>query len=173
MPDKRYVTPGATLLTGNRHYLGSKADRPLRVNYDPEPDVLFYEDPHRRKLFDGAEEDPIGTVAWHAVAGEAVSVVVDLSQRCRLDRIRLVAAHILANYPSVVDGSIEILTSVDGEGYYPLTTVTLLDGRGKDVPPLDFDDLGITARYVKIVFRARHVITHSVWTFSELAAWGQ
>ncbi|MAE66451.1 MAG: hypothetical protein CMJ18_19455 [Phycisphaeraceae bacterium] len=171
-PDRRYTCPGSTLLTGNRHYPGPKAQLPLSVTYSREPDVPFYGDPKRSKPFDGAEEDAIGTVAWHASTDEPLTVVVDLSKSARIERVRLAAGHILANHPSVVDGNIELFTSEDATTWYPMQRIDLFDGRGKSMPKTDFDELGIRARYVRIVFTARHVVRHSVWTLSELAVWG-
>ena len=160
------------MLTNNEFYPGPKLDLPLKVSYSNEPDVMYFEDQERTKLFDGGEMQSIGTVAWRAKVDKEISAVVDLSKPMLLERIRFDGGHILSYYPSVVNGSIEILTSMDGKMYYPIATENLLDGRGKDMPDMDYDKLGIRARYVKIVFAAKNVKKYSVWSISELAVWG-
>ena len=171
-PDLRYVHPGYVLLTNNKFYVGPKLELPPTVTYSREPDVLFHEDPQGTKLFDGGERRAFGTVAWHVQADEEVSVTVDLTRPLLIERLRLDAGHILSHYPSVVDGSIVIMTSMDGVRYYPIADEPLLEGRGKSTADMDYAGLGIRARYVKVVLKAKHVVTHSVWTISELAIWG-
>ena len=171
-PDERYVTQGYTLLTNNEFYPGPKVDLPLKVTYSREPDAPLYGDPKRSKMFDGAEEEAFATAVWLAKADEEISIVVDLSKPLLIERLRFIGGHILSNYPSVVDGSVEISMSLDGKMYYPIATEVLLEGRGKWTPDMDYDKLGIRGRYVKVAFKARHVINHSVWAVSELAVWG-
>ncbi|MFH1614043.1 MAG: discoidin domain-containing protein [Planctomycetota bacterium] len=170
--DERYTCPGYVLLTNNEYYPGPKLELPLKATYGSEPDVVFFGDPEKTKLFDGAEKEAFSTVAWHAKADQEISVVVDLSKPLLIERLRLDAGHILSYYPSVVDGSIDIMTSIDGKMYYSITTETFLEGRGKSTPDMDYDKLGIRARYIKIVMKAKHVTEHSVWAISELAVWG-
>lgn len=171
-PDKRFSCPGYTLLTGNSHYAGPKADLPLKVSYSREPDVLFFDDPQKDKLFDGGEHESVFAAAWHAKTGEEVSAVIDLSRPVTIEQLRLSGGHILSYYPSVVSGGIDILTSMDGEIYYHIAFETLYEGRGKNVPEMVYDRLGIKARYVKVLFKAKHANKNDVWTLSELAVWG-
>ena len=170
--DAAYACPGFVLLTDNEHYLEPKAELPLQVTYSIPPDVALYDDLAKNKLFDGAEADAFGTVAWYAHADREVTVTVDLSRTCRLERIRLIAGHILPNFPAVLHGSIEVLSSRDGDMYYPVARETLLEGRGKHTPSMDYDDLGIEARFIRIVLQTGATLKYSVWTISELAVWG-
>jgi len=170
--DAAYVCPGFVLLTGNEHYPEPKADIPLQIAYSIPPDVPLYGDPEKTKLFDGAEADAFGTVAWYAHADREITITVDLSRTCRLERIRLIAGHILPNFPAVLHGHIEVLSSSDGDMFYPVARETLLEGRGKHTPSMDYDDLGIEARFVRIVLQAGASSKYSVWAISELAIWG-
>jgi len=167
-----FACPGYSLLTANEHYSGPGVELPLEVTFSGPPDVVPYGDGPRSKLFDGAEGDAFGTLAWKAGVGDVLSVVVDLSRECLLQRLRLVAGHTLPNFPSVVTGRIEVLSSLDGDQYYPMADRNLLEGRGKEAQVIDCERLGIRARYLKIVLRADAVAEHSVWAVSELAVWG-
>ena len=170
--DAIYSCPGFVLLTNNEHYPEPKVELPLQVTYSMPPDVALYDDLKKTKLFDGAEGDAFGTVAWYAHADREIVVTVDLSRTCRIERIRLVAGHILPNFPAVLHGRIEMLSSSDGDIYYPLAGETLLEGRGKHTPSMDYDDLGIEARFIRIVLQAGASLRYSVWAISELAVWG-
>jgi len=168
----RASCPGLVLLTNNRHYPGPKQDLAVKVTYTPQPDVVCYESKGGAKLFDGGEADAYSTVAWHAKKGREVSFIVDLSTPVLIERLRLSAAHQLPNFPAVETGKVQILTSVDGEMYYPLRTELLLAGRGKQVPVMDYERLGIKARYLKVIMSAEQASEHAVWAVSELAVWG-
>jgi len=170
--DKTYVCPGFELLTNNKFYPDPRIELPLKTTYSIPTDVVIYDDPGKDKLFDGAENDAFGTVAWYATADKEISVAVDLSKEFLLERLRLIAGHTLPNFPSVENGSIEILSSIDGTMYYPVAKEILPSGRGKSTPDMDYDKLGIQARFIKIVLKAEKVSKYSVWTISELAVWG-
>jgi len=171
-PSRDYLCPDHVLVTNNSHYPGPKIRLPLEISYSSAPDVPFYTDPGRTKLFDGVERDSFGTAAWSAKADRELVIVVDLSRLVEVERLRLVAAHNLSNHPSVTRGSVTMLTSIDGKMYYPTAKETLLAGRGKNTPKMDYGELGIRARFIKIALKAEEVSKHSVWAVSELAVWG-
>ncbi len=167
-----YNCPGFSLLTKNKFYSGPKAALPVKVNYNTSPNVVLYRESKESKLFDGADYEPFGTVAWHAVKGEEIATVIDFSRPIDIQKIRLKAGHTLAASPSVLSGVITTAISLDGKVYYPVGEEKLFKGF-KISKPFTYDTLGITARFVKISMKAEDVSEHSVWAFSEIAVWGK
>ena len=167
-----YNCPGFALLTNNNFYPTPKVTLPVKVKYNVLPNVVLYRDSEENKLFDGADLEAFGTVAWHAVEGEEVSAIIDLSKPMYIEKVLLIAGQELAHLPSVLSGNITTAISLDNKIYYPIAEEKLLKGRG-DLKPFIYDDLGIQARFVKISMKAEKVSQHSVWSFAEIAIWGK
>ena len=165
-----YHFASGKLLTGNSHFEGPRSQLPLSMVYSVQPDVPFYQDPGKHKLFDGIELDSAGTVAWRADRNESIVVDVDLGRPVRLGRLLLRAAHQLSEHPRFTKGTITVLTSHDGKAFYPLSKRMLVDGMPADL--LIRENLGIAARTVRIEMTTEQAKPHAVWAISELALWG-
>lgn len=159
------------LLTGNDFYEGDAASIQPIVTYSREPDVPFYDDPDRGKLFDGIENVSPGSCAWYAVAGEELVVDIDLTREVWIERLRLRAGHSLMDHPAIRQGKLRIQTSVNGKHFYPLmkdivNPVNVHRGR------IEADNLGLGARYLRLTMLTDETPSYGVWTVSELALWG-
>ena len=165
-----YHCSSGKLLTGNAHFEGSQSRLALSVAYSVQPDVPFYQDPGKDKMFDGIEFDSAGTVAWRADRNESIVVDVDLGRSVRIGRLLLRAAHQLLEHPRFTKGTITTLTSQNGKVFYRLSKRTLVDGMHDDL--LIRENLGIVARIVRIEMKTEQSKPHGVWAISELALWG-
>ncbi len=161
---------GPTLLTGNAFYDGTAAPALPRVAYSRTPDVPFYDDPDGTKLFNGIENVGPGAVAWYAQPEEELVVDIDLQREVEIDRLRLRAGHSLMDHPMVESGTLTILTSTDGEHYYPYEKIKNPGHHRRGT--FAFDDVGLRARYVRLVMQAEATPEYGVWAVSELVLWG-
>jgi hypothetical protein len=163
---------GTIVLTGNAFYEGKRSDIKPVVTYSREPDVLFYDDPNRTKLFDAMEWVAPGSLAWYAKADEAVVINIDMTRPVHLDRYRLRIGHALMDHPMVKKGELLIETSMDGKYYYPLNKkIQNLGEIERGI--LEMNNIGVDMRYLRLTMTAREVQQYGVLTASEVVLWGR
>ena len=162
-----------SLLTGNKYYEGEFKEIPLKVNYNPQPDVELFKSEGGSKLFDGCVFEPFGTVAWYVKKDLEAETLIDMGEDVYLEKIAVTALSVLSRFHSVKKGTITVLTSLDNGVYYPLMESTVIAGGRKGDEPFVCDDLGIKARYIKIVLKALETKKDSVLVLSEVAMWGE
>jgi len=170
LPMNRAPASPSVLVTGNRFFDGPKETLPVRVYYSPQnPNLTFYADSQKTKLFDGGELEEQWAAAWNPVLGQPITTVVDLSRVMELSKIYLRGGGHLPLYYNA-GGTLTISTSVDGQAYAQLDQMPVKGGE-KLHTPFVYENLNIKGRYIKINFLPDNIPAYPVFSLSELAVW--